>query len=108
MGYFDSKSFFVLDFSLHGEKVKNKEKPYGLTPSQHRKRFSKKLVKSTKDSERGDEYFSTKIESMIKMIRLAITKGIRFDYLLVDSWFTCFELVKFITTHLLFAIYWEK
>jgi predicted nucleic acid-binding Zn finger protein len=32
------------------------------------------------------------------MIRLAITKGIRFDYVLTDSWFTCFELVKFIVS----------
>ena len=32
------------------------------------------------------------------MIRLAISKGIRFDYVLTDSWFTCFELVKFIVT----------
>lgn len=32
------------------------------------------------------------------MIRLAISKGIRFDYVLVDSWFTCFELVKFIVS----------
>lgn len=47
---------------------------------------------------RTQECFTTKIDSMISMIRLAITKGIRFDYLLVDSWFTCFELVQFIKT----------
>ncbi len=35
---------------------------------------------------------------MINMIGLAIAKGIRFDYVLTDSWFTCFELVKFIVT----------
>ena len=35
---------------------------------------------------------------MINMIHLAISKGIRFDYLLVDSWFTFFELVKFIVS----------
>lgn len=46
--------------------------------------------------ERVNEYFMSKIESMIKMIGLAIAKGIRFDYVLADSWFTCFELVKFI------------
>ena len=32
------------------------------------------------------------------MIRLAIKKGIRFDYVLTDSWFTCFELVKFVVS----------
>ncbi len=98
MGYYDGKSFFSLDFSLHGEKGKNKNKPYGLTHKQNKERFSKKRNKQTKSKERVDDYFTTKIASMIKMIRLAIKKGVRFDYLLVDSWFTCFELVKFITT----------
>jgi len=32
------------------------------------------------------------------MIELAIKKGIRFDYVLTDSWFTCLELVKLIVT----------
>lgn len=96
MGYHDGKSFFSLDFSLHGEKGKNQKKPYGLTPPQAKKRYSKKRKDSDKGSERVNEYFSTKIDSMIAMIRLAISKGIRFDYLLVDSWFTCFELVRFI------------
>ena len=32
------------------------------------------------------------------MVRTAIDNGLRFDYLLVDSWFTCFALVKFIQT----------
>jgi hypothetical protein len=30
---------------------------------------------------------------MIVMTKRAIQQGIRFEYLLVDSWFTCFELV---------------
>ena len=42
MGYHDGKSFFSLDFSLHGEKGKNQNKPYGLTPAQSKKRYSKK------------------------------------------------------------------
>ena len=44
-----------------------------------------------------DEYFTTKIASAISMIARAIMQGIRFDYVLCDSWFTCFELIKFIT-----------
>ena len=98
MGYHDGKSFFSLDFSLHGEKGKNQNKPYGLTPSQIKKRYSKKRDKSSMGGKRVDEYFLSKIESMVKMIRLAIAKGICFDYLITDSWFTCFELVKFIVT----------
>ena len=98
MGYHDGKSFFSLDFSLHGEKGKNQNKPYGLTPAQSKKRYSKKRDKTSKASERTNDYFLSKIDSMINMIHLAIAKGIRFDYLLVDSWFTCFELVKFIVS----------
>ncbi len=98
MGYHDGKSFFSLDFSLHGEKGKNQNKPFGLTPAQSKKRYSKKRNKSSKGSERTNDFFLTKIESMINMIRLAISKGVRFDYVLTDSWFTCFELVKFIVS----------
>jgi hypothetical protein len=32
------------------------------------------------------------------MVRSAIGQGLRFDYMLVDSWFTCFALVKFVAT----------
>ncbi len=33
----------------------------------------------------------------MEMVRIAIKKGVRFDYLLVGSWFTCFEMVKLFT-----------
>jgi hypothetical protein len=98
MGYHDGKSFFSLDFSLHGEKGKNKKRPYGLSNKQLKNRYSKLRYKSTPSYKRKEDYFTTKIQSMISMIRTAIKKGVRFDYLLVDSWFTCFELVKFIKT----------
>lgn len=97
LGYFDGKSFFPLDFSLHGEKGKNKKKPHGLTKTELNKRFSKKRDKSSSGQRRVDEYFTSKIDSAISMIANAISRGIRFDYLLCDSWFTCFELIKFIT-----------
>ncbi len=96
LGYFDGKSFFSLDFSLHGEKGKNKKKPYGLTKKELNKRFSKKRDKSSCGQSRVEEYFITKIESAILMIANAISQGIRFDYVLCDSWFTYFELIKFI------------
>lgn len=98
MGYHDGKSFFSLDFSFHGEKGKNEKKPFGLTPTQSKERFSKKRDNLSPGKQREEQYFSSKIESTISMLRLAISKGVRFDYLLVDSWFTCQELVKFIAT----------
>ena len=35
---------------------------------------------------------------LIEMVKTAVLKGIRFDYLLTDSWFTNFELIRFIAT----------
>ena len=98
LGYHDGKSFFAMDFSLHGEEGKNKKRPYGLSTKQLKARYSKGRIKNSPGSHRKQEYFTTKIESMIEMIKVAIGKGIMFDYMLVDSWFTCFALVKFVAT----------
>jgi len=98
VAYHDGKSLFALDFSLHGEQGKNKKRPYGISLSQSKKRYSKKREKDSHGSQRTQEYTVSKIKQMMVMIRTAMTQGIRFDYLLVDSWFTCSELVKFITT----------
>ena len=98
MGYYDGKSFFALDFSLHGEKGKNQKRLYGLTTKELKQRFSKKRDKTSPGYMREQEYHLPKTKKAIEMIRTAIKKGIRFDYVLVDSWFTSFELVKFIKT----------
>lgn len=98
LAFHDGKSLFGLDFSSHGEKGKNKKKPYGLNKSQLDKRFSKKRVAGKPNKIRHDEYFESKIDNLLAMVRSAINQGIRFDYLLVDSWFTCYKIVKFIKT----------
>jgi len=98
LGYHDGKSFFGLDFSLHGEKGNDMEKPYGLTKKQAKKRFKGKRSKKSSGQLRVNEYFKTKTDMLIEMLRRAISKGIQFDYLLTDSWFTNFELIKFIST----------
>jgi hypothetical protein len=101
LGYHDGTSFFGLDFSFHGEKGDEKKpnyKPYGLTKKQQKVRYSKKRCVESAGKQRENEYSKTKIEMLIEMIKTAILQGIRFDYLLTDSWFTCFELVKFIST----------
>jgi len=46
--------------------------------------------------ERVEEYFQKKIQKAIDMVRRAIKEGIRFDYLLSDSWFNCTDIVRFI------------
>jgi hypothetical protein len=98
LGYHDGKSFFGLDFSLHGEKGSNKDKPYGMTPRQLKRRYTSKRPKKSPAQQRVNDYFQTKPITLIAMIRSAIAQGIRFDYLLTDSWFTCYQLLKFIAT----------
>jgi hypothetical protein len=98
LGYHDGTSFFGLDFSLHGEKGKDENRPFGLTKKQQKARYSKKRGSKSAGKQRANEYFKTKNAMLIAMIKNAILQGIRFDYLLTDSWFTNFELVEFIAT----------
>ena len=96
LGYHDGKSFFALDLSLHGEA--GKDGKYLLNSKQRKAQYKKKREAGNPDKVRRDEYFSTKTDNLMTMIRRAIEKGVRFDFLLVDSWFTCKELVRFIKT----------
>jgi len=98
LGYHDGSSFFGLDHSEHGEKGSNTKRPYGMKKKELKKRYSKKRKKDTCGYCRKEEYFQNKIKQLISMVRNAIKEGIRFDYLLVDSWFTCHEIIQFIKT----------
>jgi len=98
LGYHDGKSFFGLDFSLHGEKGSDADKPYGLSKKQSKRRFKSQRAEKSCGQQRVNDYFKSKTEMLIEMIRRAISQGIRFDYLLTDSWFTNVELLKFIVT----------
>jgi hypothetical protein len=89
LGFWDGKSFFTLDFSLHKEKGKDKKKPFGLTAKQRKKQFTKKRKKDSCGVIREKELLSDKISMAIKMIDRAVRKGIKADYVLMDSWFFC-------------------
>jgi len=89
MGYWDGVSFIPLDFSLHRERGKNREKPFGLKKKEYRKQYRKKRETGTHSWDRAREADSTKIESALKMFWRAISQGINLDYVLMDSWFTC-------------------
>ena len=93
----DGVSQLFLDFSLHGEEGKDKQKVQGLTAKQRKARYTEdhegQAVK-----ERVDEYLMKKTDKAIDMVKYAIKRGVRFDYLLVDSWFTNTKLVRFISS----------
>ncbi len=58
MGYYDGKSFFSLDFSLHEQKEKNKNKSYGLTHKQIKERYNKRRRKYDISKARANVFFS--------------------------------------------------
>ena len=97
MGLTDGKTFTLLDCALHGEMGKRGNMPQGLTTKKAAQRYSRERVSNSHAQKRMDEYMTSKMANAIEMIRRAIRHGVRFDYLLVDSWFTCAELLIFIT-----------
>jgi hypothetical protein len=48
----------------------------------------------TPAAQRHSEYFRSKIATLLEMVRRAKRSGEDFDYLLLDLWFVCDELVK--------------
>ena len=93
----DGLSQLFLDFSLHGEEGRKPNKKQGLTDKQRSERFSADYTGQSVE-ERIKEYTMKKTDKAIEMVKYAIKRGIRFDYLLVDSWFTCTDFVRLITS----------
>ena len=94
--YTDGKTQFMLDSTIQAETGKNVDRPQGLTKKQKTAQYTKERAEDEKVNTRKTEMAESKITNAIKMIRRAIVEGIRFDYLLVDSWFPCAELLQFI------------
>lgn len=94
MGYWDGVSFIPLDFSLHRERGKNKKKPFGLKLKHYRKQYSKPRELKTSAYERVRETDASKIDIMLQMFKRAIKQKLQIDYVLIDSWFTCEQLIK--------------
>ena len=92
----DGRTQFMLDFSLHGEKGKVEGKEQGLTASQRKQRYGRERDKDSHMAKRKGEYFMGKGKKLLDMVRYAIRNKVPFEYLLVDSWFTCAELVDFV------------
>lgn len=88
LGYWDGKSFLPVDFSIHGEKGKNPDKPQGMKKKDLKKRFQMQRPEETcPASERVDEYFMSKLDNAVCMIKRAVKNGLEAQYVLADSWF---------------------
>lgn len=94
--YTDGKTQLMVDATIQAESGKDANKPQGLTKKQKSAQYSKERNEDEKVNTRKAEMHQTKIANAIKMLRRAIMEGLRFDYLLVDSWFPCAELLRFI------------
>lgn len=93
LGYWDSKTFMGIDFSLHKEKGKNKKYPNGLSKKTNRKQYKKKRIAESPGQQRAVEVHWNKINSAIRMIRRAVANKIVFEYVLMDSWFVCEQMI---------------
>ena len=67
-----------------------------LTARQRERCYSRKRDSDSQTEKRKKEYFFSKLERQKNMVKDAIRAHIPFDYLLVDSWFVCTELVDFV------------
>ena len=94
----EGKGQVLLVFSLHSEKERTPEKAQELTRKQRDTHFSKARGKEAVVNTHIRQYKQNKIERLIEMVKYAMKKGIRFCFLLVDSWFTCTSQIRFITS----------
>jgi hypothetical protein len=92
----DGRTQMLIDFTLPGEEGRVPSKPQGLSKKDIDARFNKVRDAESKVEKRKAEYFQDKISSMENMLNKATIEHLGFDYLLVDSWFTCKEVVKYL------------
>lgn len=92
LAFFDGKSTFPVDFSLHAEKGKKRD--YGFTVKERKEQYKKKREKDTPGYIRYLEADKSKLEMSIRMIKQAWQKGICARYALADSWFACESLLS--------------
>jgi len=94
LGITDGVSQMLLDFALVGEK--GSKKNYGMSRKELDARYAPERDKDDAVGKRLAEYDKDKITLAMDMVRTAVKRGIRFHYLLADSWFTCKEIIRFI------------
>lgn len=92
LGYFDGKSFLPVNFTLHREKGKKANKPYGLTKEEYNAQFGQNRGAESITGRRKAAMDVDKISTAVHMIRKAC-RSLRVEYLLMDSWFTCEKML---------------
>ncbi len=96
LGLWDSKSFIALDFSLHKEKGQNSKKPFGLKRQELKLQYHKNRPDKSAGRRREGELLTSKIANAISLLRRAIANRVSFEYVLMDSWFVCEKIIRFV------------
>jgi len=91
--FYDGKSIYPLDFSLHAEKGKDKKRPYGLTKKKLKERYSHYRDPKSPGGKRIKELYRDKINTALSMIKRAAKRGFVPQYLLCDSWFAAEKFI---------------
>lgn len=98
IGYCDSRTFIPVDFSLHSEKGKRPDKPFGLKPEELSRQYTKERQPDCPGNIRENERRVSKSENTITMIKRALRHRLAVDYILVDSWFMNLGLIAYVYT----------
>ena len=71
-----------------------KGKLFGLTLKERNEQFKKDVANGSFGQTRRREADKSKIEMMIQMLSRSVKHGFIPDYVLIDSWFFCFEILE--------------
>lgn len=86
LGYYDGTSIIPLDFTIQKEKELAKKKK--------KEQYSKNIHKNTHGYKRRKEATKSKITNSLSMVKRAVKKGFKADYVIVDSWFPSHDFIK--------------
>lgn len=92
LNYWNGKTLFGLDHSMHIELGKNQNQ--GMKEEDLTNRYTKDRKENSPGKKREDELTQNKISVLISMIKRQVKAGMKPKYLLADSWFTCYKLIK--------------
>lgn len=91
LGFFDGKMLVPSDFSLHRESQKTN---FGLNGKEQKMQYKSQNQKDSPGEKRKAELDEKKNDMLVSMIKRAVLRGISASYVLMDSWFTCDEVIK--------------
>jgi len=84
-----------LDFARKKLKQFYREgKLFGLTLKERNEQYKKDVANGSFGQTRRREADKSKIDTMIKMLTRSVKHGFIPDYVLIDSWFFCFEILE--------------